>query len=153
MSTKLSLEMEPGADGKPAKVGISIGIEIADGEGSRMAGSVLLIPKCTSYEDLEKEVDQIKGELDALVQQSKKMFEAQGAGEEIPGLNEDMSPQEIWQILAEIKNEDVLLREFNSLSQEKRFEVADHVLTHCNVFSGAGSIFSMRYNREEGILE
>jgi hypothetical protein len=153
MSTKLSLEMDTGADGKPAKVGISVGIEIADGEGSRVAGSVLLITKCSSCEDLEKEVAGVKGELDALVEQSRKVFEAPGAGEEMPGLDEDMSPQEIWKILADIKNEDVLLKEFNSLSREKRFEVADYVLTQCNVFSGAGSIFSMRYNRDEGILE
>jgi hypothetical protein len=64
-----------------------------------------------------------------------------------------MSPQEIWQVLTEIKNEEALLKAFNSLSKDKRVEVADHVLTHCNVFSGAGSTFSMRYNREKGILE
>jgi hypothetical protein len=39
------------------------------------------------------------------------------------------------------------------MSYEKRIEVADYVLSHCNVFSGQASVFSMRYNSEEGLLD
>jgi len=152
---KLTLEIEKGVDKKNSKVGVSLNVEVADSEGSTLGESVLLVEKCSSYEVLQKKVSRIKEELDALLYKSKQLFETE-IGEEKSqdeDVNEDMSVKEIWNLLSVIKDPEVLLVKFNSMSRQKRFEVADYVLSHCNVFSGPAAIFSMRYNSEEGVIE
>lgn len=153
MKDKFTLEIDKGADNKASKVGVSVNVGINDGEGSNLSGSVSLIPKCDSYQMLEKEVTAIKEELGILLEKSKKLFEVEGGEEGLPEIDEDMNPKEIWDVLSMIKDPDMLVVKFNSISYQKRLEVADYVLAHCNVFSGPASIFSMRYNSEEGILE
>ncbi|HDH86721.1 MAG TPA: hypothetical protein ENF36_01580 [Desulfobacteraceae bacterium] len=150
---KLTLEIEKGVDEKNSRVGVSVNVDVSDAEGSTLSGSVLLVEKCNSYEILHKEVSQIKDQLDLLLEKSRRLFEAEVGEEEGQGVNEDMSVNEIWDVLSMIKDPEVLLVKFNSMSRLKRLEVADYVLSHCNVFSGPASIFSMRYNIEEGILE
>ncbi|MBW1613972.1 MAG: hypothetical protein DRG35_00045 [Deltaproteobacteria bacterium] len=150
---KLTLEIEKGVDEKNSRVGVSVNVDVSDAEGSTLSGSVLLVEKCSSYEILHKEVSQIKDQLDLLLEKSRRLFEAEVGEEEGQGVNEDMSVNEIWDVLSMIKDPEVLLVKFNSMSRLKRLEVADYVLSHCNVFSGPASIFSMRYNIEEGILE
>ena len=150
---KLTLETEKGVDEKNSKVGVSLNIEVADGEGSTLSESVLLIKKCSSYDILHKEISRIKEELDILLEKSRSLFEAEIGEEKSQDVDEDMSAKEIWDILSIIKDPEVLLVKFNSMSRQKRFEVADYVLSHCNVFSGPASIFSMRYNSEEGVIE
>ncbi len=149
----LTLEIEKGADENNSKVGVSINVDITDGEGSSLSGSVLLVEKCSSYEILHKEVSRIKEELDALLDKSKGLFNTEIGEEKSQGVNEDMSAKEIWDVLSMIKDPEALLMKFNSMSRQKRFEVADYVLSNCNVFSGPASIFSMRYNSEEGVME
>ena len=150
---KLILEIEKGVDEKNSKVGVSLNVEAVEGEVSTLSGSVLLVEKCSSYEMLQKEISRIKEELDVLLGKSKRLFEVEIGEEKPQGVNEDMSVKEIWDFLSMIKDPEVLLVKFNSMSRQKRFEVADYVLSHCNVFSGPASIFSMRYNSEEGVLE
>ena len=150
---KLILEIEKGVDEKNSKVGVSLNVEAVEGEVSTLSGSVLLVEKCSSYEMLQKEISRIKEELDVLLGKSKRLFEVEIGEEKPQGVNEDMSVKEIWDFLSIIKDPEVLLVKFNSMSRQKRFEVADYVLSHCNVFSGPASIFSMRYNSEEGVLE
>ncbi len=149
---KLTLEIEKGADEKTSKVGVSLNVEVTDGDGSTLSGSVVLVEKSNSYEVLQKEISRIKEELDALLYKSKQLFETE-IREEGPDVDEDMSAEEIWNLLSIIKDPEVLLVKFNSMSRQKRLEVADYVLSHCNVFSGPASIFSMRYNSEEGVIE
>lgn len=153
MKKKLTLETEKGIDDKTSRVGISKEVTIADGRGSKLSGSISLIPGCDSYQMLEKEVAAIKGELDTLLEESKRLFKEQGEREEAPDVDEAKSAREIWDLLSTIKDPELLSSKFNGMSYEKRIEVADHVLAHCNVFSGPASIFSMRYNSEEGLLE
>ena len=153
MKEKLTLEIEKGVDEKKSKVGVSLNLEVADGEVSTLSGSVLLVEKCSSYEILQKEVSQIKEELDVLLEKSRRLFEVEIGEEKSQSVNEDMSVKEIWDFLSMIKDPEVLLVKFNSMSRQKRFEVADYVLSNCNVFSGPASIFSMRYNSEEGVIE
>ena len=153
MKEKLTLEIEKGVDEKNSKVGVSLNLEVADGEVSTLSGSVLLVEKCSSYEMLQKEISRIKEELDVLLGKSKRLFEVEIGEEKPQGVNEDMSVKEIWDFLSIIKDPEVLLVKFNSMSRQKRFEVADYVLSNCNVFSGPASIFSMRYNSEEGVIE
>ena len=153
MKEKLTLEIEKGVDEKNSKVGVSLNLEVADGEVSTLSGSVLLVEKCSSYEILHKEVSRIKEELDVLLEKSRRLFEVEIGEEKSQSVNEDMSVKEIWDFLSMIKDPEVLLVKFNSMSRQKRFEVADYVLSNCNVFSGPASIFSMRYNSEEGVIE
>jgi len=152
MKDKLKLEIEKGVDEKNSKVGVSVNIDIANGEGSNLSGSVLLIPKCSSYKILQEEVSRIKEELDTLLDRSKGLFEGEAEKEGLD-VNEDKSAKEIWDILSMIKDPEILLVKFNSLSHQKRFEVADYIFTNCNIFSGVASVFSTRYNSEEGLLE
>lgn len=153
MEKKLKLEIEKGIDEKTSKVGMSKDVTIADGRGSNLSGSVSLIPGCDSYQMLKREVAAIKGELDALLEESKGIFGDQGEIEKVPDVDETKSAKEVWDLLSTIKDSEVLLAKFNGMSYEKRIEVADYVLAHCNIFSGPASIFSMRYNSEEGLLE
>jgi hypothetical protein len=153
MKDKLRLEVEKGADDKNLKVGISAAIDMTDGEGSELSGSLSLIPKCSSYGILEQAVTRIKKELDTLLEKSKKVFEVEGGEEADWEVNEDMGSEEIWDVLSKIKDPKLLSGRFNSLSHQKRLEVADYVFTHGNIFSGAASVFSARYNSEKGMLE
>lgn len=153
MKDKLTLEIEKGEDDNNSKVGLSVRVDITEGEGSKLSGSVLLIPKCRSYEVLEEEVARIKEELDTLLERSKKIFGAEGVEEEDPEVNENMDVRQIWDILSKIKDPELISAKFNSLSHQKRLEVADYVFTHGNIFSGAASVFSTRYNSEKGTIE
>ncbi|MBW2311580.1 MAG: hypothetical protein JRF35_11000 [Deltaproteobacteria bacterium] len=153
MKKTLTLEIEKGIEGRASRVGVSKEITIADGKGSNVSGSVSLIPGCDSYQQLAKEVAAIQGELDTLLEESKGLFKGQGGTEETPEVDESKSGEEIWDLLAKIEDPKLLSARFNSMSYEKRIEVADHVLAHCNVFTGPASMFSMRYNSEEGLLE
>ena len=152
MKDKLKLEIEEGVDEKNSKVGVSVNIDIANGEGSNLSGSVLLIPKCSSHKILQEKVSRIKEELDTLLDRSKGLFEGEAEKEGLD-VNEDKSAKEIWDILSTIKDPEILLVKFNSLSHQRRLDVADYVFTNCNIFSGVASVFSARYNSEEGILE
>jgi hypothetical protein len=120
-----------------------VNADVTDGKGSTLSGSVLLVEKCSSYEILQKEVSRIKKELDVLLEKSRRLFEVEIGEEKGPDVDEDMSAKEIWDILSMIKDSEVLLVKFNSMSRQKRLEVADYVLSNCNVFSGPASIFSM----------
>ena len=97
MEDRIKLEIEKGVDNKK-QVGVSVNIDITNGEGSKLSGAVQLIPKCDSYHILQKEVTQIKDELDALLERSKRLFEAE-AGKEGPEVNENMTAKDIWDIL------------------------------------------------------
>ena len=153
MKDKLTLEIEKGVNESNSKVGVSVSLDMMNGEGSKLSGSVLLIPKCSSYRVLEQEVARIKKELDTLLEKSKKVFEVDGGEGEDWEVNENMGAEQIWDILSRIKDPELLSVKFNSLSHQKRFEVADYVFSHGNVFSGAASVFSTRYNSEKGMLE
>jgi hypothetical protein len=153
MKDKLTLEIEKGVNESNSKVGVSVSVDMMNGKGSKLSGSVLLIPKCSSYKILGEEVARIKEELDTLLEKSRKTFEVDGGKGEDWEVNENMGAEQIWDILSKIKDPELLSVKFNSLSHQKRFEVADYVFTHGNVFSGAASAFSTRYNSEKGMLE
>ena len=79
-------------------------------------------------------------------------FKAPTAKEELE-FTPEMSSEQIWSILSQIDGEDLFIKGFNSLDDSMRRELAEYVLTRCNIFSGKGSIFSERYNSESGFLE
>ena len=107
---------------------------------------------CNSYEALEIEVQAIKDSLDSLLAKAKEIFR-EPATEEGLDLRSDMEPEQIWALLSDISDEGIYVKSFNGLEEDKRREVAEHVLTRCNIFTGKASVFSSRYNNETGLLE
>jgi hypothetical protein len=152
MMKKLTLETEKAPQDMGTKVGVSLTFEVAGQQGSKVQGSVFLIQGCDSYETLEGEISRLKGELDSLLEEAKGQF-GPGPGQEHVELNEELGAAELWEILSAVTDTEVLVRQFNSLSREKRQEIADYVFTQCNVFTGVASVFSQRYNNEEAKLE
>jgi hypothetical protein len=152
MMRKLTLETEKASQDMGTKVGVSLAFEVAGQQGSKVQGSVFLIQKCDSYETLEGEISRLKGELDGLLEEAKERF-GPGHGQEHVELNEELGAAELWEILSAVADTEVLVRKFNSLSREKRQEIADYVFSQCNVFTGVASVFSQRYDNEEAKLE
>lgn len=64
----------------------------------------------------------------------------------------DLPPERVWKGLSEQKDTEGLLQAYNGLPEEVRRAVAEHVLAHCNVFSGKGAFFSSRYDTESALL-
>ncbi len=107
---------------------------------------------CDSYEALEIEVQAIKNNLDRILGRAKEIFRKSPIQEGLD-LGPDMEPEQIWSILSDIAEESLFINSFNNLDDGKRREVAEHVLTKCNVFSGRGAFFSERYDSDSGQLE
>ena len=143
-------ELISGADsGKGEGTSVAIAIPLKAGEHDVMCP---ISKPCASYGALEIQVQAIKDELDALLQRAKESFEVSST-EDALGLRTGMSPEEIWSVLSKLSQEDLFVESYNSLEEEKRRAVAEHVLTQCNVFSGMPSVFSSRYNSETGLME
>ena len=81
-----------------------------------------------------------------------KTFLKPPKGEQDTDLSADLSPEELWSRLSQLEAEDHFIRTFNKLDPPRRREVADYVLTTCNVFSGKAAIFSSHYDDESGSL-
>ena len=131
------------------KTGISLGITI------KIAGQETLCPitsACDSYEALEMEVKKIQENLESILHITKGIFGASANGDMFE-FRSDMEPQEIWEILSKITDENLFISSFNNLEETKRNEVAEYVLTQCNIFSGKASVFSSRYDNETGLME
>ena len=128
---------------------ISIGIDF------QIAGREICCPvskNCHSYEDLAVEVGEIKRNLECVLEEAKTHFKG-SAPKGDSGFELETSAEEIWAILAGIKDESVFIERFNNLDDTKRREVAEYVLSKCNIFSGRGSVFSARYNNGTGYME
>ncbi len=106
---------------------------------------------CDSFYALETEVQAIKNSLDRLLAEAKELL-MEPTSEDGLDLRSDMEPEEIWSILAGISDEKLFVKGFNNLDEAKRREVAEHVLTQCNIFSGKASVFSSRYDNETGLM-
>ena len=107
---------------------------------------------CDSYEAFEMEVVAVKNNLERVINMAKGIFSGSSLQETLE-LNEDMSPEKIWSILSSVDDEDLFVNSFNALDEEKRKEVAEYVLTHCNIFSGKASVFSARYKDDSGLMK
>jgi len=107
---------------------------------------------CTSYEALEMEVHGVENSLGRILGKAKEIFE-KSENQQKFGLEPGMGAEEIWSVLSGIKDEGDFVEMFNSLDEDKRREVAEHVLTKCNIFSGNASIFSARYYDKSAFME
>lgn len=107
---------------------------------------------CHSYDDLAVEVESILRNVKNVLGEAKTLFEKSDPKEGFE-MTPETSPEEIWSILSGIQDESDFVKHFNGLDDTRRKEVADHVITKCNVFSGRGSVFSARYNNKTGYME
>ncbi len=102
----------------------------------------------SSYDALEREIQAIKNGLALLLTRGEKTFQGSLLG--FAG-DPDRPSEEIWVTLSGM-DEKAFLETFNGLEEGKRREMAEYVLTHCNVFSGNARIFSERYDEESALM-
>jgi len=120
----------------------------------KVAGHETTCPVSTtygSYEDLEVEIQAIRDQLDKILAKAKEIFEGPSPREGLD-LTPNMTPEQVWSVLEAIDDEVAFINGFNGLDEARRKEVAEHVLTRCNIFSGKASIFSSRYNDGSGLM-
>ena len=129
--------------------GVSIGIKVKIG-GHETTCPITGIYR--SYEALASEVASLKEDFEEILKISKGIL-GHSAQAGALDLRSDMRPEEIWESLSSVNDVDLFVESFNAMDEEKRKEVADYILTRCNIFSGMGSVFSARYDNETGLLE
>jgi len=134
-------------EGKKPEVRVGIRLRLSSFETT-----CFLTPSCSSYRALESEVQGIRQNLEAVLKEAREVFEGASKKDKL-GLKPDMRAGEIWAILSAILDEGDFVESFNALELGKRKEVAEHVLTHCNVFSGKAAVFSSRYDDKSARLE
>ena len=116
----------------------------------KMAGHETMCPvtkRCTTYEALELELGGLRNNVERLLNRAKGVFERSEKQADL-GLDPNMPPEKIWPLLSGVADEMAFVEAFNSLEEEKRREVAEHVLTRCNIFSGKAAVFSSRYDEK-----
>lgn len=117
-------------------------------------GYASLTPECDTMEGFEQAVDELKQRMNSALERARETFQqyqAQTKGEK--AVSDFHTAEEIWQALEECPSSEEMRELFNGLSESKRQEVADFVLTQLNIFKGAASIFSQHYNEAEYLLE
>lgn len=107
---------------------------------------------CDSYDAFEVEVEAVKNNLERVINKAKEIFSGSSLQKTLE-LKADMAPEKIWSILSSVDDEDLFVNSFNALDEVKRKEVAEYVLTQCNIFSGKALVFSERYKSELGFME
>ena len=131
------------------------GPEVSLGLRLKVAGHESVCPVTKSCKNIDAfliEVQTVLNNLDEIMNQSKELFR-RSADQDRLGLKPDMKPEEIWDILSGINDESEFAGSFNSLNETKRREVAEHVLTRCNIFAGKAAIFSSRYNEATALMD
>jgi hypothetical protein len=143
---ELIVQPATGEGKKPeARLGIRVRL-------SSFETTCLVTRPCQSFRALEAEVQTIRQNLEDILKEGRKVFENTLNGDSL-GLKPDMTAGEIWAVLSAILDEGDFIKAFNALEAEKRKEVAEHVLTHCNVFSGKAAVFSSRYDDQSTVME
>jgi hypothetical protein len=131
------------------------GIEVSLGLRLQVAGHESVCPVTRSCKNIDAfliEVQTVLNNLEEIMNQCRELFRRSTEQAEL-GLKPDMRPREIWEILNEIEDENKFAGSFNSLDETKRREVAEHVLTRCNIFAGKAAIFSSRYNEATALMD
>jgi hypothetical protein len=131
-----------------AKTKVSLGLRVT------IAGHETLCRVTRSCEDFKKfemEVQTILNQLEETKKKASRLFESSSTQGKL-GLRPDMPLPEIWAILSGIQDESEFAQSFNSLDETMRGQVAEHVLTKCNIFSGKAAVFSSRYDGATGLL-
>ncbi len=147
MDKIFELIAQPGSGGEK-KPEVRLGIRI---KLSSFEATCFVTQPAQSFDALESEVQVIRQNLEDVLKEARKIFEGSSKRDAL-GLRPDMTPGQIWDILSAVREEDDFIQAFNALEEGKRKEVAEHVLTHCNVFSGKAAVFSSRYDDKSAWL-
>ena len=148
MDKIFELITRPGKEeGKKTEVRLGIRIKLSSFETT-----CFVTQPCQSYRALESEVQGIRQNIEDVLKEARDVFEGSSRKDNL-GLRPDMKAGEIWSILSAILDEGDFIQAFNALEEGKRKEVAEHVLTHCNVFSGKAAVFSSRYDEKSALME
>jgi hypothetical protein len=148
MDKIFELIVQPG-EGQETKPEARIGIRV---KLSSFETTCFVTQPCPSYHALESEVQAIRQNLEDVLKEARRVFESASKRDRL-GLRSDMTAGEIWTVLSAILDDGDFVQAFNALEEGKRREVAEHVLTHCNVFSGKAAIFSSRYVDQSSLME
>lgn len=111
--------------------------------GASPSAQVLL--QCASLEELERVIQSLKKDLDDVLVQAKEAMERMRARRE-EDKEKSMNPSDIWRQMEQAPTEEAMFACFNALSESKRLEVAEWVLTHVSMFKGRGPVFAEHYN-------
>jgi hypothetical protein len=148
MDKIFELITQPGKEeGKKTEVRLGIRVKLSSFETT-----CFVTQQCQSYQALESEVQGIRQNLEDVLKEARHVFEGSSRKDKL-GLRSDMKAGEIWTIFSAILDEGDFIQAFNALEEGKRKEVAEHVLTHCNVFSGKAAVFSSRYDEKSALME
>jgi len=131
-----------------SKVSVRLGIRL------KVAGQETVCPvirSCEAYEAFEQESQALIDRLEQMKQKAQTLFKAPSSAKGLQ-IDPDMPAEEIWSVLSTMADEAMWAAAFNELSVSQRHAVAEHVLTHCNIFSGKAAAFSRRYDSETGLM-
>jgi hypothetical protein len=123
-TTRVRLTVDPGAD--------------------QGGAPVALTDPCATIEELERAASAVKDRVDSLVQEARPLF----LREAVP-----QTPEAVWNAMEREGGGEGMRRLFNGLDEALRREVANFVLTHANIFKGAGADFAQGYNEDSALLE
>lgn len=135
------------SEGKEIRLLFGIRVKIAGYESICPVSEIYKSP-----EELSEALERLTAELDRLSSKARSIFKGEQDTHD-QALSPEMPPDEIWKVLSETTDEYRFIDLFNQLDREKRKEVAEYVLSQCNVFTGRGAGFSSRYNSETALLE
>jgi len=137
-----------GREGEKPELSLGLRLKIGDQETV-----CPLTEPSGSYEALENGVQAIKQDLGRVMEKARDLFKGDRSPEGKLDFDAQMEPEQIWALLSEIEEVDQFVKVFNDLEEPRRKEIAEHVLTHCNVFTGKASVFSSRYDNESGFMK
>jgi hypothetical protein len=128
---------------------VSLGIRITIGDQE----SVFPVsPDCRSVEVLSREIKVLQKELEDAFETGKRFLQGKGF-EGGKGIDDDLSPEEVWSLLSDMAGEEPFVEHFNAMAEERRRAVAEYILTSCNIFSGKAAVFSARYDSDSALLK
>lgn len=129
---------------------ICIGIDLRIGD-QQMTCPVTT--PCKDMDALEQAQEMLEADLTRVIESGKTFLSAPNQTEALSGnFTEDTPPQDIWETLSRMEPEDEFIRQFNGLSEDQRMQVAEHVLTRCNIFQGRASLFAQRYDNTTALM-
>ena len=137
-------ERKENSDSDPA---FSLGVKINIGKSE----TICAVTDYHSCDELKSKINLLKNELDDIIKNleaSNKESKTQDA----LGINDDSTPEEIWEVLSAVSDNSVLIEQFNNLSEPKRRDLADYIFANCSMFTGKGAYFSAHYVQETGML-
>ncbi|SMC23148.1 hypothetical protein SAMN02746041_01670 [Desulfacinum hydrothermale DSM 13146] len=110
-----------------------------------------VLTTCRTLDQLSQLAEVLRREAELLVDQAGEALrelESRPRDEEM-----DLAPEEVWKQMEAAASEEDMFRYFNALSEDKRRQVAEYILTQVSMFKGRGPVFAEHYNIVEHTLD